>query len=269
MDQYEPSISFLRKYHNEHAPIFKEYFAYHCKDTQERHLQSIQKYPDHFSTIEQVHNNILPIINEIVEAYAQLYRISFPINVHLIVGGFGSNAYAHRQIIPNITFALEQLSPEPSHLKAIVAHEFGHAAQNIVSNHADMDWKMIQWDSPLIWLLQEGAATHFSRQTAPRLQPSIYFSFNESGDEWLRFCITNQEKIKAAFAEDYVKESPRQLYREWFSIKGGQKFGYHRLGYFVADMFFQDQMKRLGEMNAITAWSDEGFVEKARTWLCR
>ena len=124
---YEPTIRFLRTYYSEYPDIFKEYFSYHCKDTEERHNQSLRKYEENFQTIKQVHKNILPIIKEINEEYFKLYQISFPIEVNLIVGGFGSNAYTYRQIIPNITFSLEKLSTEPGHLRALVAHEFGHA----------------------------------------------------------------------------------------------------------------------------------------------
>lgn len=37
----------------------------HCKDTEERHAESIKKYPQHLAAIKQVHENILPIIQEI------------------------------------------------------------------------------------------------------------------------------------------------------------------------------------------------------------
>jgi hypothetical protein len=183
------------------------------------------------------------------------------------VGGFGSNAYTYRQIIPNITFSLEKLSPEPDHLKAIVAHEFGHAAHNIISNEDGIDWTQVQWYSPLTWLNQEGAATHFSRRTAVDLHPSIYFSYDEKGYEWLTFSKANKNEIKKAFAEDYLALTPELVFREWFSINGGQKFGYSRLGYFIGDMFFQYQIENLGEIKAVTAWKERGFQEHVKQWL--
>jgi hypothetical protein len=267
MNNYQSSISFLRNYSNEYPDVFKEYFAYHCKDTEERHKQSITKYPQYLSTIKQVHKNIIPIIKEITEKYFSLYQVSFPIEVNLIVGGFGSNAYTYRQIIPNITFALERLSPEPDHLRTIVAHEFGHATQNIISKEAGIDWTKIKWNSPLTWLNQEGAATHFSRRTVANLHPSIYFSFNDEGYEWLTFLESNKQDIKAAFAKDYATESPQLLFREWFSINGGKKYGFSRVGYFIANLFFQNQIMKLGEMNAIIAWKDQDFEEQAQKWL--
>ena len=264
---YEPTISFLRTYYNEYPDVFKEYFSYHCKDTEERHNQSLKKYQEYFQTIKQVHKSIVPIIEEINEEFFKLYQISFPIDVNLIVGGFGSNAYTYRQVIPNITFSLEKLSTEPNHLKAIVAHEFGHAAHNILSDEAGIDWTQVQWTSPLTWLNQEGAATHFSRRTVLNLHPSIYFSYDDDGYEWLTFSESNKREVKRAFAEDYLNLTAELLFREWFSINGGGKFGYSRLGYFIGDMFFQNQIRKLGEINAVTAWKDKDFEENVKLWL--
>lgn len=267
LDHYEPSIPFLRSYYAKYPDIFKVYFTNHCKDTEERHTQSIQKYPEHFAAIQQVHQHIVPVIEEVQKEYSHLFQVEFPIDINLIVGGFGSNAYTHRMIIPDITFALERLSPEPDHLRTIVAHEFGHAAQNILTDQAGMDWSKMNWTSPLIWLNQEGAATHFSRRTAANIKPSIYFSYNNEGDEWLQFANAHKREIKRAFAEDYAQLPPDMLFREWFSINGGQKFGHSRLAYFLGDMFFQGQIERLGEIPAILAWKEPDFEGQVKAWL--
>ncbi|TCP16133.1 hypothetical protein EV207_1941 [Scopulibacillus darangshiensis] len=114
---------------------------------------------------------------------------------------------------------------------------------------------------------QEGAAIHFSRQTVANLHPSIYFSFNDEGYEWLTFAESHKHDIKKAFAEDYAVESPQSLFKEWFSINGGKKFGFNRLGYFIGDLFFQNQIAELGEIKAIIAWGKRGFEEQAKKWL--
>jgi hypothetical protein len=260
-------LTFLRSYYNEYPEIFKEYFAYHCKDTVERHNNSISKYPQTISTIKHVYENIVPIIKEVTDEYSRIYHITYPLEVNLIVGGFGSNAYTHRQIIPNITFALEKLSPEYDHLRTIVAHEFGHATHNIISNEARTDWKQVSWNSPLTWLYQEGAATHFSRRTAPNLHSSIYFSYNEEGYDWLKFCESNKQEIRMAFVRDLLIENPQSLFREWFSINGGNRFGYSRLAYFIGDMLFQHLIQIKGEIDAIILWKEEGFEEEIKRWL--
>ncbi|WP_442599832.1 hypothetical protein [Neobacillus sp. D3-1R] len=267
IDNYHPTVSFLKTYYSEYPTIFSEYFSYHCKDTEERHQQSIAKYPDHFSSIKEVYKYIVPIIKEVVAEYERLYEITFPIEVNLIVGGFGSNAFTHRQIIPNITFALEKLSPVPDHLRTIVAHEFGHAAHNIISNDNGIDWNKIKWDNPLTWLYQEGAATHFSRRTAPGLEPSIYFSYNSEGKDWLTFAEKNIKEIKKSFAKDLLTETSLSIFREWFSINGGNKYGFSRLGYFLGDLFFQSQVRTRGEMDAIIAWGKCDFHKLVSKWL--
>lgn len=267
INNYQPSLTFLRSYYNEYPEIFKEYFAYHCKDTEERHNNSISKYPQTISTIKHVYENIVPIIEEVTDEYSRIYHITYPLEVNLIVGGFGSNAYTHRQIIPNITFALEKLSPEYDHLRTIVAHEFGHATHNIISNEARTDWKQVPWNSPLTWLYQEGAATHFSRRTAPNLHPSIYFTYNEEGYDWLKFCESNKQEIKMAFGRDLLIANPQSLFREWFSINGGNRFGYSRLAYFIGDMLFQHLIKIKGEIDATIYWKEDGFEEEIKKWL--
>ena len=267
LQNYEPSINFLRSYYAEYPTIFAHYFPLHCKDTEERHTESIRKYPQHFATIKKVHENILPIIQEIAVEYEKLYQITFPVDINLIVGGLGSNAYTNHKIIPDITFALEKLSPDPDHLRVIVAHEFGHAAQNIISDRAGMDWATVHWTSLLIGLYREGVATHFSRQTVPNVHPSIYFSYDGQGYEWLTFAKENVEAIKKAFAKDYEILSRDALFREWFSINGGQRFGYSRLAYFLGDLFFQSQVKETGEIEAIIAWKNKDFENNVKQWL--
>jgi len=265
MRSYQASPDRLRNYHDKYPEVFKEYFSYHCKNTEERHLQSIAKYS--LTAINDVHAKIIPVIEEVAGRYSAVYQVSFPIEVNLIVGGFGSNAFTHRMIIPNITFALEKLSPGTDHLKAIVAHEFGHACHNIISNNRDIVWSNIRWENPLTWLYQEGAATHFSRMTAPGLNTSVYFSFDDGGDEWLEFAVSNQHDIKLEFAEDYVSKTADAIFLEWFSIRGGERFGYSRLGYFLGDMFFQSLVERMGERHAITAWKRPDFIDSAEVWL--
>ncbi|SDM89563.1 hypothetical protein SAMN05518871_102505 [Psychrobacillus sp. OK028] len=264
---FESTTQSLRKYYAEFPEIFKEYFNRHCKDTEERHLKSIEKYPQYFNTIKEVHENIHLIIHEIAEAYKNKYNISFPVDINLIVGGFGSNAYTYRQIIPNITFALEKLSPLSDHLHVIVAHEFGHLAQNILSDNAGMNWSKTQWTHPLIWLYREGIATDLSRQITANINPSVYFSYNDEGDDWLDFAQANTSKIRQAFKEDYETLTSDELFYEWFSINGGRKFGYSRLAYFLGDLFVQEYKEGHGELATIIAWKDHNFEAKIANWL--
>ncbi|WP_422124590.1 hypothetical protein DHX103_07170 [Planococcus sp. X10-3] len=267
LNNYDGTIEFLRTYYKKYPEIFGEYFAYHCKDTEERHQRSIKKYPETMEHIEAARWRLPAIIEEIATAYERLYGIAFPVDVNLLVGGFGSNAYTYREIIPNISFALEKLSPEPDHLRVIVAHEFGHAAHHILSNGAGIDWTKVQWTSPLNWLYQEGVAIHFSRKTAIGMDAAMYYSFNGEEEEWLSFAEHNAAEIKRAFAEDYRKLDSTEIFREWFSINGGTRFGFERLGYFLGNNLFQSKIEILGELNAVLDWGEEDFQASVEQWL--
>ena len=267
LKNYDGTVESLYTYYDEYPEVFKEYFAYHCKNTAERHRQSIQKYPEVMEDIEAARWRLPAIIEEIATTYERLYGIKFPVDANLLVGGFGSNAYTYRAIIPNISFALEKLSPESDHLRAIVAHEFGHAAHHIMSDRAGTEWTKVNWTHPLTWLFQEGVAIHFSRKTAPDLDAAMYFSFNNGGREWLCFAEANAQVIKQAFAEDYRKFDSLELFREWFSINGGKRFGVSRLGYFLGNNFFQHKMEQSGELKAVLDWGHDSFFESAEQWL--
>lgn len=267
MESYTHDISHLQAYYAKYPDIFKEYFMYHCKNTEQRYLQSLKKYPQQFVAILEIQNKLPALIQEIEEQYLALYQLSFPIDVNLIVGGYGSNAYTYREIIPNISFALERMSPDTEHVQVLAAHEFGHAAQNILSDQTGTDWSMVDWNSPLTWLNQEGAATHFSRRIVPGLSPAIYFSYDGEGEQWLAFAQEHKEAIKQAFAQDYRSMDTMRLFKEWFSINGGSRFGHNRLAYFLADQFFRNQIERLGEEQAIIAWGDSDFKPSVENWL--
>ncbi|WKA55591.1 DUF5700 domain-containing putative Zn-dependent protease [Planococcus shixiaomingii] len=267
LKNYKPSVDFLKTYYAEYPEVFEEYFPRHCQNTDARHERSIDRYDAHFQAIEQVHQQMPLIVQETANTYREMYGLNFPVQVNLLVGGFGSNAYTHRMFIPDISFAMEKLSPNPEHLKVIVAHEFGHAAQNILSNQAGIDWEVVEWTNPFIWLNQEGAATHFSRKIVKGVNPSVYFSYEDGGENWLNFAKANEREIIKAFAKDVEELSPQALFKEWFSINGGATFGHSRLAYFIGDRFVQEQIERLGEIEAIVAWKDANYKEEVAAWV--
>ncbi|ETT83021.1 hypothetical protein MKZ08_00980 [Viridibacillus sp. FSL R5-0477] len=267
LENYKPTISFLKGYYDKYPKVFQEYFLYHCKDTEERLLQSISKYEHDFERIRLVRETIVSIIERVELSYKEKYDVEYPLDVNLLIGGYGSNAYTYREIIPDISFALEKLSPEINHLEYIVAHEFGHATHNIVSDKNKIDWTIIDWGSPITWLNQEGAATHLSRRAVPNLLPHQYFSYDVDGAEWLSFARNDYNDIKNAFREDYQQLNFKELFYEWFSINGGKRFEHTRLAYFLADDFFQYQIATLGEIEAIAAWGRDDFKQMAEKWL--
>jgi hypothetical protein len=264
----ERSLDGLRRYYEKHPDIFDAYFTRHCKNTDERLNQAIQKYSEDWNSIKKVHERIGDLIENVTALYQEDYQIDFPIDVNLIIGGYGSNAYTHLQIIPNITFALERLTFEEEPLKVIIAHEFGHASHNIITNEHDMDWKSVNWDHPYTWLLQEGVATHFSKQIVPGLEESIYFSYKYGEEDWLQFAKENQREIITNFITDMESgKSNTDIFREWFSINGGQRFGYSRFGYYIADCMFQDFAERIGEIDTLLLWKKKDFFHIIKSWL--
>ncbi|WP_064971729.1 hypothetical protein [Ornithinibacillus californiensis] len=264
----EPSLVGLRKYYEKHPDIFKAYFPRHCKNTDDRLNQAIQKYSEDWDSIKKVHERIGNLIENVTALYQEVYQIEFPIDVNLIIGGYGSNAYTHLQIIPNITFALERLTFDEEPLKVIIAHEFGHASHNIITDQYDMDWKSAKWDHPYTWLLQEGAATHFSKQIVPGLEESIYFSYKYEEEDWLKFAKENKQEIITSFISDMESgKSNANIFREWFSINGGQRFGYSRFGYYIADCMFQDFVERKGEVDTLLLWKEKEFFHIIKSWL--
>jgi hypothetical protein len=263
-----PSIEKLRAYYERYPGIFRYYFSYHCKDTEERLEQAMERYMENLCDIKKVHQTIKPLVLKVVRKFYSNYQLEFPINIHFIIGAYGSNAYATREIIPDITFALERLTYKENPLQVIIAHEIGHVAHHIISNNHHMNWTMVKWDHPYIWLLQEGAATHFSKQIVPDLMESIYFSYDYDGDEWMDFAKKNKKEIISKFANDiHAGKDNLEIFKEWFSINGGAAFGYNRLAYFIADSFFQDVIRKKGELNTLLLWKQKSFIQVVDDWL--
>lgn len=235
----------LRKYHEKYPEIFDTYFLYHCTDTDERMNKALERYMNDWDSIKKVHQSIKKSLKNIEKKFQTRYQLQFPITVNLIIGAYGSNAFTQREIIPDVTFAMERLTFNEEPLSVIIAHELGHVAHGIISEKHQTDWENVRWDHPYIWLLQEGAATHFSKQIVPNLKESIYFSYDMDGDEWLEFAKKHKREIISSFASDLKNgRNSEEIFKEWFSINGGSTFGYTRLAYYIADCFFQDYISQ-------------------------
>lgn len=264
------TLDSLKEYYQKYPTVFDFYFQFHCKNTDERLSQALSKYPADWHSIEKVQSQIGTLIEKITQRYDGLYNLNFPICVYLIVGAYGSNGYTNHKVIPDITFALERLTYDQDPLQVLIAHEFGHAAHNIISNNNQMNWKRVQWGHPYTWLLQEGAATHFSRKIVPNIEESIYFSYKYGEDEWLKFARNNSGEIIESFTRDLQGEKSNQdIFKEWFSINGGKTYGYTRLGYFIADSMFQDFVQRIGEVETLLLWKNDTFFQDIENYFNR
>ncbi|MDN4606431.1 DUF5700 domain-containing putative Zn-dependent protease [Sporosarcina highlanderae] len=266
LENYKPTEQFLKQYFQKFTPHFEEYFLYHCNNFEEKIRAAIQKYPEKLNDIKETNKKIEQLIHQIVSTYERKYNVEFIKDVHLIVGAYGSNAYTHRQIIPEVTFCLERLSSEDEQLKVIIAHEFGHALHNMLSDKAKMDWSKLQWFHPYTWLLQEGCATYFSRQVTAAGE-AVYFSYDGSGEEWLEFAKVNKQKIITTFIEDIKRHSPTEIFREWFSINGGTHFGFTRFGYFIGFNILLRLIEKYQEINAVTIWKESNFFDEIENVL--
>lgn len=264
----QPNIERLRAYYKKYPDIFDYYFSYHCKDTSGKLEQAIDKYADGWDGIKKVHQMIRPLVKDVARKFGENHNLYFPINVNLIVGAYGSNAYTIRKIIADITFAMERLTYEKNPLQVIIAHEFGHVAHHMISDNHETNWTQMQWDHPYIWLLQEGAATHFSKQIVPELNESIYFSYDCEGEAWLTFAKENRKEIISCFVNDvHAGKTSAEIFKEWFSINGGTRFGLTRLAYFIADCFFQDFIWNKGEINTLLLLKQADFFQVMDSWL--
>lgn len=256
--KFEPTAEFIEQYQQKYAVHFEEYFRYHCHRPEEKLKIALKRYPEKLPDIIEANGKIITLIKEVKVFYEMNYNVAFEKDVHLIVGMYGSNAFTHRQIIPEVTFCLEKLSPIDDHLRVIIAHEFGHALHNLLSDHVGMNWADLDWNHPYTWLLQEGSATYFSTKAVSLDDAAVYFTYDDE-EGWLRFAENNRVEILEAFQKDLQLLSPTDLFREWFSINGGTKFGKTRLAYYIGYELLLFLIRKTGEQEAVTAWKRPDF----------
>lgn len=260
------NIDYLEKYYQAYPEVFQEYFANHCPRTEERLNAAIERYPSRIEEMRKTAERLPQIIKQIVQKYIDYFGFDLDLQFNLLVGGFGSNAFVERKIIGQIYFAVEKLSPDPEHLQVIVAHEIGHIYHNFLSDQEGLEWKKVDWNHGITSLYREGAATYISQQIVKDAGESVYFSYDDSGEEWLRFCKDHHKSIASSFLQD-SKEWTVEKEREWFRLSGGNYFGYNRLGYYLGTAFLHDLVKEYGERKALTYWVNEELKRKAISWL--
>ena len=198
-------LAVLNQYFTSHPEIFEEYFKYHCPNTNERLSNAIKQYPTKIEDIRIITKTLPIIIQEITNEYRNKYHFDVNMKFHIFVGGFGSNAFVEREIIGDIFFAAEKLSPDSNHLRVIVAHEIGHIYHNIMLQNDGMDWEKAEWADAAVNLYREGVATYFSKQIMKGLDESVYYSYDNDGERCLQYYIENEEQIKKRFLEDYIE----------------------------------------------------------------
>ncbi|HDR7718487.1 aminopeptidase [Bacillus albus] len=262
-------LEVLNQYFISHPEVFEEYFNYHCPKTRERLSNAIKQYPAKLEDIRIIAETLPSIIQEITNEYHNKYNLDVNMKFHLFVGAFGSNAFVEREIIGDIFFAAEKLSPGVNHLRVIVAHEIGHIYHNVKLQNGGMDWSKAEWTDAAVSLYREGVATYLSKQIMKGLNESVYYSYNDDGERWLQCYIENEEHIKKRFLEDYIEGWTLEKEKEWFRLSGGQYFGYNRLGYFLGTAFVEYVVQAWGESGAFTFWKNHDLKSSVMDWLSR
>ncbi|ENQ3111017.1 aminopeptidase [Bacillus sp. JAS102] len=259
----------LNQYFTSHPEIFEEYFKYHCPNTNERLSNAIKQYPAKIEDIRIIAETLPTIIQEITNEYRNKYSFDVNMKFHIFVGAFGSNAFVEREIMGDIFFAVEKLSPDLNHLRVIVAHEIGHIYHNVMLQNNGMDWEKAEWTDAAVNLYREGVATYVSKQIVKGLNESVYYSYDDDGERWLQYCIENEEQIKKRFLKDYIEGWTFEKEKEWFRLSGGQYFGYNRLGYFLGTTFVECVAQTLGESEGFTFWNRHNLKRGVMDWLSK
>ncbi|MGG3538576.1 aminopeptidase [Bacillus tropicus] len=262
-------LAVLNQYFTSHPEIFEEYFKYHCPNTNERLSNAIKQYPAKIEDIRIITKTLPIIIQEITNEYRNKYHFDVNMKFHIFVGGFGYNAFVEREIIGDIFFAAEKLSPDSNHLRVIVAHEIGHIYHNVMLQNDGMDWEKAEWADAAVNLYREGVATYFSKQIMKGLDESVYYSYDNDGERCLQYYIENEEQIKKRFLEDYIEGWTFEKEKEWFRLSGGQYFGYNRLGYFLGTTFVECVAQTLGESEGFTFWNRHNLKRGVMDWLSK
>jgi hypothetical protein len=261
------SISDLEHYYSLYPEVFTEYFNFHCPKTEERLSSAIEKYPSKIKHIKTISKMLPLIITDVLSEYDQRFETDATINFHLLVGGFGSNAFVERKIIGDVFFAAEKLSTDEAHLRIITAHEIGHVFHNILSEKAQMNWKRVDWTDGLTTLYREGIATYLSMVIVPGSHESVYFSYDEEGAAWLEFYKENLPHIKKRFLQDAEGGWNFEKEREWFRLSGGNHFGFNRMGYFLGTSYVKDMVNKIGLSETLTYWNKSDVKQDTLDWL--
>ncbi|AMO85852.1 hypothetical protein B857_00721 [Solibacillus isronensis B3W22] len=265
LNQYEPSKEYYESYFNHHPEIFSYYFENHCHNKELKLENALKAHPNKIEQMNWITDKLKSLTPHITKEYEKRFPIIFSKDVYIFVGLGGSNAYTYRSMDPHIAFCVEKFEPYEEGLNVIIAHEFGHAVHHLYTTHNGIEAKDIQWSNPLTWLLQEGVATFLSTLVV-NVDQDIYFAYKRD-PEWLSFCKKNIATIINAFQKDLIQSTSAEIFKEWFSINGGQTFGYSRIGYFIAYLLVKRLAGEKGIENAMLYWGHTDFEERMKTLL--
>ena len=265
LNQYEPSKEYYESYFNKHPEIYSYYFDNHCHNKELKLENALKAHPNKIEQMNWITDKLKSLTPQITKEYEKRFQIIFSKDVYIFVGLGGSNAYTYRSMDPHIAFCVEKFEPNEDGLNVIIAHEFGHAAHHLFTTNNGIDAKDIQWNNPYTWLLQEGVATYLSTLIV-NADKDIYFAY-QPDPEWLSYCEENTKTIINAFQQDLVQSTPAEIFKEWFSINGGQTFGYNRIGYYIGYLLVKYLVDVEGIGNAMLYWGNPDFEDRIKMLL--
>jgi len=265
LNRYEPSKEYYENYFNKHPEIYSYYFEHHCRNKELKLENALKTHPNRIEQMNWIADKLKSLTPEITKEYEKRFPIIFSKDVYIFVGLGGSNAYTYRSMDPHIAFCVEKFEPNEGGLKVISAHEFGHAVHHLFTTYNGIDAKDIQWSNPFTWLLQEGVATYLSTLVV-NADEDIYFAY-QPDREWLSFCEENTNTLIRVFQQDLVQCTSAELFKEWFSINGGETFGYSRIGYYIAYLLVKHLVDEESIENAMLYWGHPDFEERMKTLL--
>jgi hypothetical protein len=263
-DKNKPfSIKNLENYYNKFPNVFDEYFKSHCQRTPERLNVAIERYPEKYAAIKQTAKLLPSILKDVYEELSKLLGFQMSIKTRILVGGFGSNAYVTHD--GTLHFAIETITDEAKYLKVLVAHEMAHAFHFEMLRREGFDFSKLAWDG-YTSLYLEGIATYVSEAINSGLPEWVYFSFDDTCEEWIAFFRKNFNEILTGFKNDLLEWS-MDTEREWFRLRGGKRYGFNRLGYLLGKEFINHSVEEFGLKETIILWAKNDIKPVINDWL--
>lgn len=124
----------------------------------------------------------------------------------------------------------------------------------------------MNWKDCAASIYLEGVATYFSQKLVPGHKESVYFSYDEDGEEWLAYCKAHRSEIAQVFLKD-MEEETEGMEKEWLRLSGGQRLRFNRLGYFLGTAFVQDLRGRFSESDVLLLLAQGDVSEEVERWL--
>lgn len=257
------TINNLERYYAKFADVFDDYFKSHCQRSPERLNGAIERYQDKYETMKRAATLLPTILKDVYDQLSEIMGFQMNLRTRILVGGFGSNAYVTHD--GTLHFAIESITDEPKYLRVLVGHEMAHAFHFEMLRREGFDFSKLEWDG-YTSLYLEGVATFVSELLNPDLPERVYFSFDDTNEDWIVFFKKSYIEILTSLKND-LQEWTMEEEREWFRLRGGKKYGFNRLGYLIGKDFISYSVKEFGLKETITFWAKNDIKSVFTEWF--